>query len=305
MQKMEYDGQFLSYDEQFQLLKMRGMNFSAEESAISLLKQVGYYRLSSYWHSFFGDKQKKIFRNEAQFENIWSLYEFDKELRKLVLGQLERIEISIRSKMTYIFSTGYTLFWLNDESLFVNEKAHKNILSKIRTEIERSDENFIISFKSKYSDEIPPSFITLEILSFGAISKIYSNLKRNKAKKDFAKEFALPDVVLESWLHNLVYIRNLSAHHARLWNRVFSVKPSFPKSISNTWLSNKGIRNDKLFFFLSAMLYLLNIIEPKNTLKQDLHDLFQKYPSIDKAAMGFPVNWQEEPLWLAPPPTSH
>jgi len=294
---MEYDGQFLSYDEQFRLLKMRGMNFSVEENVINLLKQVGYYRLSSYWYSFFENKQEKMFKKETQFENIWNLYEFDKELRKLVLGQLERIEISIRSKMTYIFSTEYTLFWLNDEPLFVNEKAHKNILSKIKTEIERSDENFIISFKLKYSNEIPPSFITLEILSFGTISKIYSNLKRNKAKKDFAKEFALPDVVLESWLHSLVYIRNLSAHHARLWNRIFSVKPLFPKSISNTWLSNKGIRNDKLFFFLSVMLYLLNIIELKNTFKQDLHDLFQKYPNVNKIAMGFPINWQAEPLW--------
>jgi len=297
MQKMEYDGQFLSYGEQFRLLKTRGMNFSVEENVINLLKQVGYYRLSSYWYSFFENKQEKIFKKETQFENIWNLYEFDKELRKLILGQLERIEISIRSKMTYIFSTEYTLFWLNDEPLFVNEKAHKNILSKIKAEIERSDENFIISFKLKYSNEIPPSFITLEILSFGTISKIYSNLKRNKAKKDFAKEFALPDVVLESWLHSLVYIRNLSAHHARLWNRIFSVKPLFPKSISNIWLSNKGIRNDKLFFFLSVMLYLLNIIEPKNTLKQDLHDLFQKYPNVNKIAMGFPINWQAEPLW--------
>ena len=297
MQKMEYDGQFLSYDEQFRLLKMRGMNFSVEENVINLLKQVGYYRLSSYWYSFFENKQEKMFKKETQFENIWNLYEFDNELRKLVLRQLERIEISIRSRMTYIFSTEYTLFWLNDEPLFVNEKAHKNILSKIKTEIERSDENFIISFKLKYSNEIPPSFITLEILSFGTISKIYSNLKRNKAKKDFAKEFALPDVVLESWLHSLVYIRNLSAHHARLWNRIFSVKPLFPKSISNTWLSNKGIRNDKLFFFLSVMLYLLNIIELKNTFKQDLHDLFQKYPNVNKIAMGFPINWQAEPLW--------
>ena len=297
MQKMEYDGQFLSYGEQFRLLKTRGMNFSVEENVINLLKQVGYYRLSSYWYSFFENKQEKMFKKETQFENIWNLYEFDKELRKLILGQLERIEISIRSKMTYIFSTEYTLFWLNDEPLFVNEKAHKNILSKIKAEIERSDENFIISFKLKYSNEIPPSFITLEILSFGTISKIYSNLKRNKAKKDFAKEFALPDVVLESWLHSLVYIRNLSAHHARLWNRIFSVKPLFPKSISNTWLSNKGIRNDKLFFFLSVMLYLLNIIELKNTFKQDLHDLFQKYPNVNKIAMGFPINWQAEPLW--------
>jgi len=165
-------------------------------------------------------------------------------------------------------------------------------------EVDRSDEHFILSFKSKFSNEIPPSFITLEILSFGAVSKIYSNLRRNRAKRYIASEFALPDVVFESWLHSLVYIRNLSAHHARLWNRIFSVKPLLPKSISNIWLENGEVSNNRLFFFLSIMLYLSNTIEPENTFKQGLDGLFKKYPCIDKTAMGFPVDWQREPLWI-------
>jgi len=273
------------------------MNFSNEEMVRNLLKQVGYYRLSSYWHPFFENKQEKIFKNNTPFEKIYDLYKFDKELRKFVLGELEQIEINIRSKMIYVLSTEYNPFWLGDEALFIDKNTHKNILSKIKMEVDRSDEHFILSFKSKFSNEIPPSFITLEILSFGTISKIYSNLKRNRAKKCIASEFALPDVVFESWLHSLVYIRNLSAHHARLWNRIFSVKPILPKSISNIWLSNVEVSNNRLFFFLSIMLYLSNAIEPKNTLKQDLYSLFEKYPSIDKAAMGFPAGWQKEPLW--------
>jgi abortive infection bacteriophage resistance protein len=297
VQKIEFDGQFLSYDKQFQLLKTRGMNFSNEETAKKLLKQIGYYRLSSYWYPFFDSKQDKIFKCDALFEEIYDLYEFDKELRRLILWELEKIEVNIRSKMTYILSTEYDQFWLNDDSLFINKNAHKNILAKIKTEVNRSDENFILSFKSKYSNDIPPSFITLEILSFGTISKIYSNLKQHKAKKDLANEFALPNIVLGSWLHSLVYIRNLSAHHARLWNRIFSVKPIRPKFISNVWLSDKRISNDKLFFFLSIILYLLNAIEPRNTLKQDLYKLFQNYPNVNKTAMGFPVNWQKELLW--------
>lgn len=297
MQKIEFNEQFLSYDEQFQLLKTRGMNFPNEEKAKNLLKRVGYYRLSSYWHPFFEDKQKKIFKSNTQFEKVYDLYEFDKELRKFVLGELEKIEINIRSKMTYILSTEHNPFWLGDEALFINQNTHKNLLSKIKMEVDRSDEHFILSFKSRYSNEIPPSFITLEILSFGTVSKIYSNLKRSKTKKDIAGELALPDVVFESWLHSLVYIRNLSAHHARLWNRIFSVKPLLPKSISNIWLSNRDVSNNRLFFFLSIMLYLSNVIEPQNTLKQDLYDLLRKYPNIDKFAMGFPTGWQEEPLW--------
>ncbi|MDR0516034.1 MAG: Abi family protein [Fibromonadaceae bacterium] len=302
MQKIEFDEQFLSYGEQFQLLKKRGMNFSSEEKAKRLLKQIGYYRLSSYWHPFFEDKQEKIFKNNTQFEKVYDLYKFDKELRKFVLGELEQIEINIRSKMIYILSTEHNPFWLSDEVLFINKNTHTNLICKIKMEVDRSDEHFILSFKSKFSNEIPPSFITLEILSFGTVSKIYSYLKRNRTKKDIASEFALPDVVFESWLHSLVYIRNLSAHHARLWNRIFSVKPLLPKSTSGIWLSSGEVSNNRLFFFLSIILYLSNAIEPKNTLKQDLYNLFNKYPNIDKAAMGFPIDWQKEVLWAFPTP---
>jgi abortive infection bacteriophage resistance protein len=85
----------------------------------------------------------------------------------------------------------------------------------------------------------------------------------------------------------------LNLNHARLWNRIFSVKPLLPKSTGNVWLLN----NNRLFFFLSIILYLSNAIEPENTLKQDLHNLFNKYPGIDKAAMGFPNDWHKESLW--------
>jgi abortive infection bacteriophage resistance protein len=297
VQKIEFNEQFLSHDEQFQLLETRGMNFSDEEMVRDLLKRIGYYRISSYWHPFFEKKKKKIFKKNTNFEKVDDLYEFDKELRKFVLWELEKIEINIRSKMIYVLSIEHNSFWLNYEALFINQNMHKNLLSKIKMEVDRSDEHFILLFKSMFSNDIPPSFITLEILSFGAVSKIYSNLKKGKTKKGIAGELALPDVVFESWLHSLVYIRNLSAHHARLWNRVFSVKPLLPKSTGSIWLSNGEVSNNKLFFFLSMILYLSNVIDPKNTFKQDLNNLFKKYPNIDKTAMGFPVDWQEEALW--------
>jgi hypothetical protein len=51
------------------------------------------------------------------------------------------------------------------------------------------------------------------------------------------------------------------------------------------------------FLFANPLLYLLNTVNPNHTLTQKLEKLFQKYPNVDRAAMGFPANWQNEPLW--------
>ncbi|MDR1937542.1 MAG: Abi family protein, partial [Tannerellaceae bacterium] len=69
---------------------------------------------------------------------------------------------------------------------------------------------------AKYSDTLPPSFITLEITSFGALSHLYNNLKSGTDKRAIAGTFGLPDVVFASWLHSFVYLRNVCAHHARI-----------------------------------------------------------------------------------------
>jgi abortive infection bacteriophage resistance protein len=78
LQKIEFNERFLSHDEQFKLLETRGMNFLAEEKAKDLLKRIGYYRLSSYWHPFFEDKQEKIFKKNTHFEKVYDLYSFNR-----------------------------------------------------------------------------------------------------------------------------------------------------------------------------------------------------------------------------------
>jgi abortive infection bacteriophage resistance protein len=175
--------------------------------------------------------------------------------------------------------------------------VYQSILDKIQEELDRSDEEFIIAFKSKYSNPFPPSYILLEITSFGALSRLYGNLLQGSAKRNIAKAFGLPDKIFESWLHSLVYIRNMCAHHARLWNRQIGIKPMFPRNTHNVWIDTNGISNRKMYYILSMIIYLLNVVNPNHTFKQKLESLFVKYPNVDRAAMGFPANWNTEPLW--------
>jgi abortive infection bacteriophage resistance protein len=215
----------------------------------------------------------------------------------MLLSELEKIEIAIRSQITYSLSTAHGSFWMENETLFIDTQKHQDTLAKIHNELSRSDEEFIISFKSKYSNPLPPSFIILEITSFGTLSRLYENLKSDVAKREISQTFGLADVVFISWLHSLAYIRNVCAHHARLWNKPLQIQPLFPRHTQNTWLTDKTVCNNRMFYALSMIIYLLNTVNPKHTFKQKLETLFLKYPNVDRIAMGFPANWQSETLW--------
>ncbi|GHT26721.1 CAAX amino protease [Bacteroidia bacterium] len=276
------------------------MQFADETKASHLLQNVSYYRFSGYWYPFLADKQTHIFKPDTNFETAFNLYKFDRELRQLIISELEKIEVAVRSKMAYVLSTACDAFWIDNANLFVDSAKHRVTLAKISEELSRSDEEFIMSFKSKYTNPFPPSFILLEITSFGALSRLYENLKSGKAKKDIANLFCLSDKVFASWLHSLVYVRNVCAHHARIWNKWLQVQPLFPKHTSNIWLIDKTVSNRRMYYVLSMIIYLLNTVNPKHTFRQKLAALFAKYPNVDKRAMGFPVDWENEPLWSAP-----
>ncbi|GHV62489.1 hypothetical protein FACS1894195_4480 [Bacteroidia bacterium] len=159
------------------------MKFLDENKASHLLENISYYRLSGYWYPLLADKQMHIFKPDTNFEAAFSLYKFDRELRQLIISELEKVEIAVRSKMAFVLSMGNDAFWIENDSLFVDLTKHHATLTKIKDELSRSDEEFILSFKSNYSNPFPPSFILLEITSFGALSRLYDNLKSGKAKK--------------------------------------------------------------------------------------------------------------------------
>jgi abortive infection bacteriophage resistance protein len=300
MTKIPYTKPFLSLQEQIEQLKSRGMKFTDEEKALHLLKNIGYYRFSGYWYPLLANKQTPVFKPEATFESAFNLYKFDRELRKLIIGELEKIEIAIRTQMAYSLSTAYGTFWMDDETLFVNPVKYRATLDKISSEMQRSDEDFIRNFVVKYSNPLPPSFITLEIASFGILSKLYENLKSDVAKREISQTFGLADMVFISWLHGLTYIRNICAHHARLWNRLLQIQPLFPRRMQHAWISTEGLSNRRMYYILSMIIYFLNTVNPKHTFREKFDRLLRKYPNIDVRAMGFSTGWCNEPLWKLP-----
>jgi abortive infection bacteriophage resistance protein len=298
----------LTFQEQLTRLKNRGLIFKNEKRALFLLEQVSYYRLSGYWYPFIDlPKSDHIFKPKSTFDKSFSLYCFDRELRKLLNSELEKIEVAIRAKMIYIMSHSHGPFWYLDKGLFSKGDDFDKTIKTLKRDYERSHEEFIAAFKINYTDPMPPSWMMFEITSFGTLSYIYKNLKPGKNKRQIANHFGLDEVTFTSWLHSIVYIRNLCAHHSRLWNRELSVSPVLPIKTRNQWLNNTALINTltgeetsiqtRTYSILSATIYLLNIINPYHRFREKFFKLMKKYNNVDYAALGFTSDWKSEPLW--------
>jgi len=265
--------------------------------------------LSAYWHPMLAQpKIAHVFKLGSTFNNGFKLYCFDRELRKLILGEIEKIEIAVRAKLIYTLSQNQGAFWYTNSSLFQNQNKFTTTLSKIKSEYNRTDEKFIADFKRKYNDLMPPSWMMLELTSFGSLSMLFQNLKQAQDKRDIAHYFGLDDSTFQSWLHSIVYVRNLCAHHSRLWSRIMSISPQIPITPANPWititniphniLGNPSVNiNNRSYFLLSMIIYLLNTVNPNHSFKNQLFQLLKKYPMIDVKAMGFPNGWENEALW--------
>lgn len=297
MDKPEYTKPPLDYQQQLEQLERRGLIIQDEGKALHLLQHISYYRLSGYWYPLLADKQNHLFKTGASFDTAFQLYCFDRKLRQLVMAELEKIEVAVRARMIYILSNTFGSYWYQNSNLFKNKSTHALTLGKMEEEFKRSDEEFITAFKKHYSTPLPPAWIILEITSFGTLSKLYNQLNPGKEKREIAACFGLPDSVLITWLHSIVYLRNVCAHHGRLWNRIMRIAPQVPRTPRLIWLTNNHIVNNRSYFMLSMILFLLQSVNPHNTFAVRIKDLLAAYPNVDPEAMGFPERWTQEALW--------
>ena len=296
---MKYSKQPLDYSEILDLLASRGLIIADRNKAIECLKVVSYFRLDNYFHPMESDKVRHIFKPGSTFENAMDLYRFDCGLRELIFTAIQAVEIALRSKMIHHISLQYGAFWFTDDSLFRDPNIQHKCMEQIRQELRRTREEFIIEHSAKSTEpDIPPVWKTLEVTSFGTLSKLFCNFADNKIKKHIAREFNLPQhLVLESWIKSAVVLRNYLAHHSRVWNRKFPIKPQMTTPLRGKWVTPPIANYDKLYSQLCYLKYLLDVIRPYNDFTLRLKKLLGEHSNVDVSAMGFPTNWEGEPLW--------
>jgi abortive infection bacteriophage resistance protein len=296
----------LSVTEQVAQLQDRGLLIKHPRIAEKYLLNISYYRLGEYWYVMQDDKEKHTFKPHSTFKDVIALYNFDAELRLLLFDVIEKIEISLRTKLIYYLSHEIDPWWFQNFQLFTDSKALVKTLSSLEEEIERTKDVSIKNHKKKHKDDgrFPPAWKSLEQTSFGGLSKLYGNLKNTIESKDIiAKEFgAVNHTYLPSWLQSIAQIRNFCAHHSRLWNRNLPSTVKLLPKPPNPWINDvsnvpKQHEFSKLYIHLCLMRYMLNTILPRNEFSVKLNHLFTKYPNVDPHALGMKPEWQQEPLW--------
>ena len=174
----------------------------------------------------------------ASFDQIMMLYRFDKKLRVLIFNEIEKIEVAVRSAIVNVGCeiTGDP-FWITNPTNFIDAGKFRKTLSLIENEINHSREDFIHHFKSTYSDVFPPAWMIAEVVPFGVITNIYSNIKNKKIKKRIAQSFGLQIDPFISWVTIITLTRNSCCHHARVWNKQNTIRATLPNRMTRPWIT--------------------------------------------------------------------
>ena len=145
-----YEKTPFSIEQQIQQLKERGLEIIEADNATHYLSHISYYRLSGYWWPMQADKEKHTFKPNSRFSDVIALYNFDKELRILLFDVIEKIEISLRTKLIYHLSHEFDAWWFQNTALFIDTKELIKTLAVLDEEVERSKDIFIKEHKNKY-----------------------------------------------------------------------------------------------------------------------------------------------------------
>ena len=314
---MDYTKQPLSIQEQLNKLKSRGLNFDDEQLAKDYLSNISYYRLRAYTYPFQDNDDPQAdhcFKcQNIKFSDIIDLYCFDRRLRNLMFNAIEKIEVAVRTRIVQAYSEVYGSHWFTDRTLYkdVQKEDRKGkpttafdlLMDDVKYEVNRSNEDFIKHYQQKYHNpQLPPAWMTLEVLSLGTLSKMYNLLLKSPIKKQIAADLGLSDDrILSNWLHAISVWRNCCAHHSRVWNRRGIINIKMPKSPLHPFMSReemKRLHSNKVFTVLCCIKYFSNIISPGSSLKQNILSIVGDGGHLlDLKEMGFPRDWKHLDVW--------
>lgn len=301
--------QFKTHVEQIALLRERGMLIESDLAASQLLDQVNYYRLSGYWYSWRKllepGKRADSFIAGTSLTDVAAVYMFDCKLRETVFACLSPIELSVRSMLGHELGRIDTFAHLHPNVLGPLAQAsdgkepsagYRKWLGRHEKELRASREDFVAHHNKKYGGRLP-IWAAVEVMDWGSLTYLYQ-LAPIDVRDVIAARVDLNAAQFSSWLKALNILRNYSAHHARMFNRVYAIKPRLPRKGRHPELDMIADVVNRTFGQLTLIQYLLVHLDLGNTTR--LPKLLEQYPQVKPlpiSHLGMPDNWQENPLW--------
>lgn len=289
---------FKTIDEQIDILEKRGLNIDEKDELRCYLTELNYYRLSGYSLTL---RKNDNFYPGTNFNSILQMYQFDKELKIKLMAFLEDIEISLRSYIGYELGKqeiqqDSPVAYLNPDN-YISGPAFNEMVREIKDSIgDNKNEAFIKHHNTKYHGTLP-SWVLVETLSFGKLSKLLQSLNID-IQKEISNEhfYGKKFKVISNWMESLVILRNLCAHHARLINRGIPHKPDFSVE-EDAYFINNGYNENQIGARLFFRLILIDRLSKRpgihEELKSTIKCLAAKYPFVDLKHYGFTGNWEK------------
>jgi abortive infection bacteriophage resistance protein len=328
---MEYDKPHLTFRNQVELMQSRGLSIADAERAEHLLERVGYYRFSAYTYplrtllpastprettvQFRGSQ----FHPNASFDLAEQLWAFDRRLRLLVLDALESVEIALRVRLAYVLGRTSAFAHLNRDALDAGRTGVDAIgdsnFDRWQTSYQRvvaqaaMSEDFIKHYQEKYDGKLP-IWVAVEVLDFGMATSLFG-LATQRDQTDVARAFGVRSGrTFEKWLKTFNYLRNVSAHHARLWNRTLTYGIArIPEGLADglSYLDSiTGRQRRKLYVPSAALAYVVRTIDEDSDWPTRFVDLMGDFPESELVSlerdMGFRAGWSQQWPWVTLPP---
>lgn len=305
---------FKTYSQQVDLLRSRGMQIEDPDEAKRVLQKLNYYRLSGYWHTMreidpvTGTSQNR-FRSGATFSLVVDLYEFDEALRSATFACLTRIELAMRALIGYHLGQIDPLIHLDANKLNKlaqrrdkyqkNRTIHDIWKEKYLSAVKQSKEDFVLHHWNNYDGKLP-IWVAVEVMNWGLLSHLY-RISPNHVRNAVAQQCNLNAPQLESWLRSLNILRNYAAHHARIFNRGFDIKP---KLSTDYLLTSVKTSMNRAFGQITLVLYLHQQLHLGDT--SSLQQVFHSFPENELVPFqrtGAPNDWETHPLWQSDNPS--
>ena len=296
-------------------LRQRGLAIPDEGRARHNLGNISYYRLSAYTRPFYQPGQADhIILVGTSFEDVLHLYVFDRELRLLLLDAIERLEVAMRAQLTNTLAEHHGPHGYLDATLFDTRYNHAWLIDQLDNKAKaREVETFLAHYRSKYTaaPAQPPIWMAVELLTFKEVSILFAHLRQAKDTQRIEAHFDCKFPLLKSWFRSLSDLRNVCAHHARVWNREFGSRPEMPKKIPAHWpavpetiaTSAHGHSGQtlnprrRLYLQLVVIETLMQVVCPESRWAERLVRLLDRYPKVSRPHMGFPLDWDKEAFW--------
>lgn len=302
-----------NYSAQLDHLKARGLWVKDEQRALRYLERLGYYRLSGYWYPLRkidpvqSAAQNKAVRSSefcegSRFEQIVDLYVFDKKLRLLALDALERIEMALRVDIAHLLGKkhpvahtlpryfhGHFAKQTQTKGPHKGRTEHDVWMEKYQSLLKRAKHDpAIIHNVTKYGQ--PPIWVAIEVWDFGTLSKLYAGMLHADQDSIAAKYGASDGRELAKWLRSFNFIRNVAAHHSRLWNINILERSDIPQGLPQ-W---QYLSNQRPFLYFCLMAKMLKVICPNSHWSERLIGALANFPQENFNLADFDVKNLDE-----------